>query len=317
MAIVLALSCLSILSSCSKKEEPKELSFPVDIAEVLQMDVPIYLKGIGTLEASSVVYIRPQVSGILTDVLYEEGSFVKKDDLLITIDSRMYEANLEIARAMLSSEEADYRLNYDITRRMANLVGENYVSEVEYEKSLTRLEGSHANIEKTHAEIKKAEIDLSYTQIYSPISGYIGEKHFDKGNYVTPGDHHALVVINKVTPLEVAFSLPSTYLDQLREKQKERPLYLMCERASKGKPIDGVLDFIDNEVNKHTGMIPLKGIIPNKDERGWPGEFVRVHLLLETLENATVVPTEAIVIGQDEDFVWVVNEETMRVELRS
>lgn len=304
-------------SGCKKRAQTIEHSYPVDIAEARTEDVPVYLKGIGTLAPSSIVYVRPQVGGVLTDVLFEEGSYVKEGDLLVTIDSRLFEADLEIAKANLGSEEADYRLNYDITRRMANLVGENYVSEVEYEKSLTRLEGAHSNIEKTHAEIKKAEVNLSFTQIYAPISGYVGEKHVDSGNYVTPNDDHPLFAINKVTPLEVEFSVPSFYLQKIRDKQKESPLYLYCERPSKAERLEGELEFINNQVNKQTGMVLLKGIVPNKDESGWPGEFVRVHLLLETLKDVTVIPTEAVVIGQESDFVYVVDEKSMRVCIRT
>ena len=316
--ILLAVSCLLTTTSCSKKEPYHEHSFPVDIAKVEKADVPVFLKAVGKLEPSQRIYVRPQVQGILTDILYEEGAFVHKGELLMTIDSRLYEANLDIAKANLSSEEADYRLHYDITRRMANLVGEDYVSEVEYEKSLTKLEASHSSIEKTHAEIKKAEVDLSYTEIYSPVNGYVGEKRYSAGNYVSSRDKHPLVIINKITPIEVQFSLPSFYLDQVRDQQKKAPLYLRADRpANLGEPLEGALEFIDNTVNSKTGMILLKGLIQNIDEKGWPGEFVRVSLLLETLQDATVVPTEAIVMGQDHDFVYVVNESTMKVSVRN
>ncbi len=307
----------SALSGCTKKQESKEPSFPVSIAKVEVENVPLYLKGVGRLEPFRTIYVRPQVSGILTDVLYEEGSFVHEGDLLMTIDSRLYEANLEIAKANLSTEEADYRLHYDVTKRMANLVSEDYVSEVEYERSLTRLEAAHAKIEKTHGEIKKAEVDLSYTHIYSPINGYIGEKKVHTGNFVMPTENEPLATINQITPLEVEFSVPSCHIDAVRRNQSEKPLVIHARRPCDGEtPLVGELDFINNTVNPKTGMVVLKGLIPNKDERGWPGEFVRVHLLLETLHDALVIPTEALVLGQDDDFVYVVDQETLHVEMR-
>ncbi len=293
-------------------------SFPIDIAEARTAHVPIFLKGIGTLVASAQILVRPQVSGTIIDVFYEEGHYVQTGELLMILDSRLYEANLKIAKAGLNSDEADYRLNYNITRRMSNLVGEDYVSEIEYEKSLAKLEAAHASIAKTIAEIKKAEVDLSYTRLYSPINGYIGEHYYTAGNFVTLNDKDPLTIINQITPIYVNFYLPSSYLEQIRAAQKQAPLFLKAERPSDTEhPLEGKLTFIDNTINAKTGMILLKGLIANKDERGWPGEFVRVHLLVKTLQDAVVVPTEALVLGQDSDFIYVVDKEKMTVEIRT
>ena len=201
--------------------------------------------------------------------------------------------------------------------KRVRLVQDDYVSEVEYEKSLERLETAHSHIEKTYAEIKKAEVNLGYTNLYSQISGYLGEKRVDAGNYVTARDHHPLVTINKIRPIEVQFSLPSLHLEKIRKKQEEAPLLVKAERpADTTHPLIGKLDFINNTVNPKTGMIKLKGTIANEDRRGWPGEFVRVYLHLETLKDVVVVPTEAVVMGQDSDFVYVVDMKQMRVDMR-
>ncbi|MCP5470199.1 MAG: efflux RND transporter periplasmic adaptor subunit [Chlamydiales bacterium] len=313
----IALTLALISTGCAKKTAGEPPAFPVTVSVAIQEDVPVYLKGVGHLEPSKSIKVFPQVEGIITEVFFEEGAFVEKGTLIITIDSRLYEADLEIAKANLGTQEAAYRLHHDITKRMERLVKEDYVSEVEYEKSLEKLEGTHAQIEKTYAEIIKAEVNLSHTNILALTSGYLGEKFYDAGNFVSPSQHNPLVIINSVTPIEVEFSLPSFHLDEIRKKQEEGELQLKAERpADVENPLIGHLDFIDNTVNPKTGMIKLKGVIPNEDERGWPGEFVRVYLLLETLKDAVIVPTEAVVMGQDEDFVYVVDMEKKCVDMR-
>lgn len=308
---------LLLFTSCTQNKNAEEPTVPVTVSKAILEDVPLYLKGIGVLKPSISVDMRPQIDGVLTEVLFEAGQYVDKHTLLMTLDSRLYEADLEIAKANLGTEEAAYRLYHDITKRMEKLVQEDFVSEVEYEKSLEKLEASHANIEKTYGEIKKAEVNLGYTSIYSPIAGYLGDKNFDAGNYVSSSQKKPLVTIHQVTPLDVEFSLPSYHLEEIRKKQEEAPLFLKAERPSDTThPLVGELEFIDNTVNPKTGMIKLKGTIPNIDERGWPGEFVRVYLLLETIKNAVIVPTASIIMGQDADFIYVLDEKTMRVEMR-
>lgn len=308
---------LIFLTSCEKKEVSHTSKYAVKLGESQEEDVPVFIKGIGQLIASVEIDVKAQVTGILTNVLFNNGQLVEEGDLLMTIDPRIYEANLQAAKAQLAEDQARLRYALDFAETYGMLVGEEYVSRLDYEQGVQNVDIYKAAIENDLAAIKIAEVNLDYTQIKAPTKGYIGLRKFDPGNVIFPEIDETLVTIRKVTPISVSFSLPSEYLQEIRENQKKQSLYLEASLPGDlAHPLVGTLYFIDNTVNEQTGMILLKGNIPNRDERGWPGAFVRVRLRIKTLKDAVLVPKEAIVLGQDGNFVFVVDKETMTVELR-
>lgn len=313
--------CLSVcffLTSC-EQEAPKRTPprYAVEVGKSIVDDVPYNLLGIGQLYASVKVDVKAQVEGYLTNVLFNDGQLVEEGDLLMTIDTRIYEANLQEAKAQLAEDQARLRYALDFAETYGKLVGEEYVSRLEYEQGIQNVDVYKAAIELDLAAIKKAEVDLEYTQIRAPSKGYIGLRKYDPGNVIFPRIDETLVTIQKVTPLSVHFTLPAEHLYEIRKQQAEQPLYVEAILPDDpGHPLQGLLYSIDNAVNASTGMIKLKGNLPNEEERGWPGAFVRVYLRLKMLKNAVLVPQNAVVLTQHGNIVYVLDKQSMTVQMR-
>lgn len=308
---------LLLLTGCKQEAPQEDLKYAVELDVARLEDVPMNLLGIGQLSASVEVELKAQVEGYLTNVLFVDGELVEEGDLLMTIDPRIYEAAVQEAKAQLAEDQARLRYALDFAETYGKLVGNEFVARLDYEQGVQNVDVYKAAIENDLAAIKKAEVDLEYTQLRAPIKGYVGLRKYDPGNVVYPDLDESLVTIRKVTPLSVSFSLPSQHLFEIRERQKEQSLYLeACLPEDPDHPMQGFLYFIDNTVNLQTGMIHLKGNLPNEDERGWPGAFVRVYLRLKTLRDAVVVPKQAIVLGQEGYHVFVADEEEQTVEMR-
>ncbi len=316
VVLSLCVSGFFLLAGCEKQQTPST-KYAVELGTTEVDDVPVFIKGIGQLVASIEVEIKAQVEGYLTSVLFNDGQLVEEGDLLMTIDTRIYEANLAAAQAQLAEDQAKLRYALDFAETYGKLVGQEYVARLEYEQGVQNVDVYKAAIENDLAAIKKAEVDLSYTQLRAPAKGYVGLRKYDPGNVIYPIISETLVVLRKITPLSVSFSLASEYLNDIRERQKIQPLYLEASLPGASEvPMEGLLYFIDNTVDEQTGMIHLKGNIPNEDERGWPGAFVRVSLRLKTLKDAVIVPETAVVLGEDGNFVFVVDKEKMTVSMR-
>lgn len=300
---------------CQKQKVPERL-FPVEVAPVTCRNLPIILTGVGHLLASEEVEIHPQVDGVITRVHFEDGQYVEKGKLLIEIDDRKYAACVEEGEAKVLEEQARYRYALAVTSRMAELVSKDYVSVVEYESKVKETEEGKQRLEEAKAALKRCQVNLEHTKITSPINGYLNQRRYDPGNYVTAHDD-SLVTIRNVSPMVVDFSLPALHLDTIREKQKNTPLSLSVQRCVEGScPLEGFLTFIQNRVHPETGMLQLRGQLPNYDEKGWPGEFVRVSLKLDEKINSCVVPHNALVLGQDAHFLFVLSPDQQRVERR-
>ena len=279
---------------------------PVTLGEVRTQDVPFVIKAIGQIEASVEVNIQPQVHGYLTAALFEDGSLVEEGDLLFIIEQPPYQAALDRARAQLVEAKARYKYALQFSDTYGSLVGEEYVSRLKYEQGIQNVGVAKGAIEAAEAAIKTAEINFAHTEIRSPTKGYISNRYYDIGNLVSEGMSKPLTTIRKVVPIDVHFSIPSKYTEQVRKQQQKNPLFFQCVRPGQEQhPLSGSVYFINNVINENTGMLTLKGSVPNEDERGWPGQFVRVYLQIDTFENATVVPQASVIPGQDMEYVYV------------
>lgn len=308
---VLLISALLLSTvGCGKKEKPyKVQKVPVELSTVTTADIPFIVKGIGQLAASVEVDVRAQSTGILKQILFEDGQLVEEGDLLFVIEQDMYQAQLESAKAQLIEAEAQYRYAVDFAETYGALVGEEFVSRLQYEQGVSNVGLYNGQIKAALAAIKQAEINLGYTEIRAPTKGYIAKHQFDEGNFIEAGGGQILTTIRKVVPIDVMFSIPSSYVEELRIQQREQPLVFECVRSGlNADPLFGTVYYIDNIVNENTGMIMIKGTIPNIDERGWPGEFVRVYLKLKTLKNITVIPQGAVIPGQNVNHVFIAKE---------
>lgn len=307
---VLAGWILFFLCSCSRKQPPLEKHFPVKSETVIQQNVPYHVRAVGQLKASLEVAIKSQVNGVLTSILFQDGKKVNENDLLMTIDARPFESDLKAAQAALAEDEAKLRFAKDFAKTYEGLVGQEYVARLDYQQGVQNVDVFEASIEADKALLEKAKVRLGYTEIRAPISGYIGMRTIDPGNYVDATQGFALTTIRKISPITLSFSIPSDYVQLVRQKQQEEVLFVEAFLPEDEEtPLVGMVNFINNTVNPQTGMLHMQASIPNVDERGWPGQFVRVRLLVDTFQNALLVPTNAIALSQEGHFVYVIKED--------
>jgi multidrug efflux system membrane fusion protein len=317
---------------------------PVMVARVASKDVPLQVQAIGTVEAFTTVSVKSQVSAELIEVHFTEGQEVEQGALLFTLDSRPFEVDLRRAEANLARDtaqkkQAEANLARDIAQaKNASIQEQRY--RALFEKGVTAKEtydAAHASsdaleaavnadkaaidnaseaIRADLASIDTAKITLGYCTIRSPIAGRTGSVLLQRGNLVKANDTAAMVVIYRIQPVRVTFSVPEQYLSEVRRFMASgRVKVVAVIPGEDGSPIQGELTFIDNAVNSATGTVTLKGTFANSGKRLWPGQFVNVALTLSTQAGAIVVPTEAVQTGQQGVYVFVVRPD-LSAELR-
>jgi multidrug efflux system membrane fusion protein len=316
---------------------------PVTVATVSQKDVPVEVQVIGNVEAYSTISVKAQVGGQLTKVSFQEGDYVKKGDLLFTIDQRPLAAALNLAIANLARDEASLgqaqaNLARDVAQnkyaeanatRYAELFQGGVVSKDQSEQlrasadasgqalaaDKAAIESAKAAIGASKATVDNAQVQLGYTSIRSPIDGRTGNLSVKQGNVVMANSQE-LMTINQVEPIYVTFAVPEAQLSAIKRYMAQQKLPVRAgPQDNPGDEETGVLTFIDNAVDMTTGTIKLKGTFGNSDRKLWPGQFVRVTLRLTTQQNAVVVPNQAVQAGQNGSFVYVVKPDRT-VEMR-
>jgi multidrug efflux system membrane fusion protein len=291
-------------------------SVPVVAEPATRKAVPLRLRAIGNVEAIDTVAVRPQVGGQLVGVHFREGTDVKAGEALFTIDPRPYEAALHQAEAALARDEANARNARLEAQRSESLFGQGVLSREQYDALHNAAEAQDASVRADRAVVESARLDLGYCVIRSPIDGRAGSLLVQRGNVVKAVDGGPLVVINRVDPVFVSFSLPERQLGEVAAARARGRLAVEAVVASdERRLVSGELTFLDNAVDRTTGTIRLKGTFPNREERLWPGQFVEVRLATGTLNGAVVVPAAAIQAGQSGVFVFVVRKD-MTVESR-
>lgn len=287
--------------------------FAVAVASVGQHDVPIYLDGLGTVQASATVTIKPQVDGVLTEVRFREGQDVHTGDVLARIDPRTYQAAVDQAVAKKAQDQANLaNARVDLTR-YTKLAATAYTSAQQADTQKAMVAQLEAQIAQDQAQIDTARAQLSYTTITSPIDGRTGIRLVDQGNLVHAADTTGIVVITTLRPIAVVFTLPQQQLAAVVAAQAQGAVPVQAlPQGSAGNetPIDrGTLAVLDNQVDPTTGTIKLKAVFPNDRLRLWPGAFVTVRLLAETRHDAVVVPPAAVQRGPAGQYVYVVNDD--------
>ena len=284
---------------------------PVVEAAAVLRDVPIYLTGIGTVQAFNTVTIRTRVDGQVDRIAFGEGQDVKAGDLLAQIDPRPFKAQLEQAQAQKASHEAqlaDARIDL---ARFANLAkrGAGTQQSVDTQKALVgQLE---ANVQADQAAIDSAQVQLGYTTIVAPISGRTGIRLVDQGNIVHAADQTGLVVLTQIEPISLVFSLPEDSLpDVTRSMAAGPPKVLAFSRDDQTTLAEGALALIDNQIDQTTGTIRLKATFPNADHALWPGQFVNVRLYLAIRHDGVTVPASAVQRGPQGTFAYVIKSDS-------
>lgn len=306
-----------ILSACDKpKPKPPEERVPVTVAVAQMRDVPLQIRVIGSVQAISTVAVRAQVGGQLTQVHFREGQDVRRGQPLFTIDSRPYRSALAAAEANLARDQAQLRNAESEASRYAGLVKKDYVTREEYEKITTGAEAARAVVAADRAAIENARLQLSYSDIRSPIDGRTGSLQLQAGNLVRANDTNPLVTILQIAPVYVDFAVPESQLGDLRSRGLGNVPVTASPQGS-GKVVDGGhLTFVDNAVDTATGTIHVKATFPNQDRSLWPGQFVNVAMTLSSRANAVLIPSQAVQSGQKGQYVYVVMEGGS-VEMRS
>jgi multidrug efflux system membrane fusion protein len=283
---------------------------PILVATAKSADVPVYLDGVGTVRALNTVNVRPQVDGKLINISFREGQDVQKGYVLAKIDPVIYQAAYDQAVAKKAQDEAQLANARLDLERYTRLAATNAVNKQQLDTQKAMVKQLEAQVQMDQAAIDNARATLSYTDIIAPISGRTGIRQVDEGNIVKAGETTAIVILTQLRPISVFFNLPQQNLPELNKGQAEAALPVDALGGDGKTALDsGKVVVIDNQVDQTTGTVKVKGEFPNANLQLWPGQFVNVRLLIDTLRNVIVVPTAAIQRGPVGTFVYVVKED--------
>lgn len=303
---------LLLTAGCATKEAvqaAKPAAAPVRIANVTSRTMPVELQAIGNVEAISTVSIKAQISGQLVGVHFKEGDFVKKGQLLFTIERPPFEAALRQAEGTLAKDEAQSLNSKLDAERYQGLGKQGVVSKQQVDAAAAAANAMAATVAADKAAVETAKINLEYTSIYSPINGRTGSVGVKEGNLVKANDVPILVTINQIEPIYVSFSIPEQQLAELKQYSNSKSLKVDAAPQGGTQRFQGRLTFIDNSVDLTTGTIKLKATFDNAAHALWPGQFADVNLTLKSQPNAIVVPTAALQTSQNGTYVYVVDQD--------
>jgi membrane fusion protein, multidrug efflux system len=317
----LLLIALFLLSGCSdnaggkgKEGGRSKKIVPVAVGRSEKKTVSVEIHAVGTVEPNATVGIRSQITGTLKGVHFKEGADVKKGDLLFTIDPRPFAALLNQSQGSLARDRAELNNAHRELERYTQAVRKGYVSTEQADQAETKTSTLAATVKADEAAVENARLQLEYCSIASPIDGRAGELLADQGNLIKANADTAMVTINQIIPIKVSFAVPGKNLPEIKKYQAVGSLKVLIP-VSEGEPQTGTFSFLDNTVDPTTGTIRLKAEFANKDRALWPGEYVNVRLILTARQDAVVVPSAAIQIGQKGAHIYVVKPD-MTVEDR-
>ena len=282
-------------------------AIPVTAGTVKVEDVPVFLNGIGTVQAYNSVAIKSRVDGQIVRVDFKEGQDVKEGDPLFQIDPRSYQAAVDQAQAAKQKDEANLAGAQADLERYEKLLTPGWQTRQSYDQQKAQVAQLQAAIKGDEAQINTAKINLGYTDIRSPIDGRLGARLVDKGNIVHANDNTPLVMITEFKPIFVSFTLPQETLDDVHENNKQAPLVVRAFSGDGKKQLaEGKLTLIDNMIDQATGTIHLKARFDNENERLWPGEFVSLRVILSMRRGVATVPQQTVQQGPNGHYAYVI-----------
>lgn len=319
-AVVLAIIAVALYFIFRKRPQP-EVHPTVVVETVTTDDMEIYGEYVGRIRAQQFVEIRARVEGYLEEMLFEEGTYIKKDQVLFVIYPKLYKARVDGARAQLQKDKAlELKAKRDLDR-IRPLFEQNAASQLDLDNAIASYESAVSAVIMSEADLAQAELALGYTTVRSPISGYISERNVDIGTLVGPGGKSLLATIVKSDTVRVDFSM--TALDYLRSKERNVNLghqdptrgwnpYITVTLADDSVyPYEGLVDFADPQVDPQTGTFSVRAEMPNPDHVLLPGQFTKVKLLLDVREGAVVVPSKAVIIEKGGAFIYVIRPDNV------
>src|SRR5215813_9553891 len=318
LAILLVLAAVGAwFVGCSSSSDPKPgkaqaagppRAVSVAVAPVQKQDVPIYLSGLGTVTAFNTANIKSRVDGQIMKVNVREGQDVHQGELLIEIDSRPFEVQVEQLQAQLFRDQAqlrDAKLNLD---RYTALIPSGSIAQQQVDTQKALVDQLDGTVRNDQAQIDAAKLNIVYCHITAPFNGRVGLRQVDPGNIVHASDTNSMLILTQLKPIAVIFTLPEDVLPRVAKQMSKGTLEVDAfSRDDQTKLATGKLLTIDNQIDPTTGTAKLKAVFDNRDNRLWPNQFVNADLLVETRKNSTVVPTAAIQHGPQGTFVYAVN----------
>jgi multidrug efflux system membrane fusion protein len=291
---------------------------PIVAGVVAQHDVPIYLTGVGTVIAYNTVVVRSQIQGQLISINFTEGQSVHAGDLLAQIDPRPYQAQIDQLVGNRDRDQAQLINAEANLNRYTTLGAKGYATPQLIDTQKAQVAQLKNAIKSDEALIEAAKVQMTYTQLTSPIDGVVGIRQIDLGNIIHPTDPNGLVVVTQIEPISLIFTLPETDLPRIQQQQEKTkaPLGVLAYSQDNTIKLDeGVLGLVNNQILQTTGSIQLKANFPNKAHRLWPGQLVNARLLVDTRHNGLTVPASVVQQGPNGAYAYVVNPDSS-VEVR-
>ncbi len=282
---------------------------PVAVAQAKSGAMPIVVNGLGTVTPVTTVTVQSQISGQIVQIAFKEGQSVKKGDLLMLIDPRPYQVALEQAEGALARDKALLANARTDLERYTTLFSQDSIAEQQLATQKALVAQDEGTVKTDQAAIDAAKLNLVYCHITSPVDGRAGLQQVTLGNYVTPAEANGLVVVTQLKPITVVFALPEDEIPPIQEQlQAGRTLTVTAfDRAHVRQLAVGALQSLDSQIDTTTGTLKLKAVFANTDEQLFPNQFVNVDLLVNTLQDAVLIPQQAVQRGAPGTFVYVVN----------
>lgn len=306
----------SAAASCKQESAaPPPQPKPVTVAKAEKRDVPFYLDEIGNCTAYETVVIQPQVSGPVTEIHFTDGQEVKQGDLLFVIDRRPYKAALDKAKAMLAQDQAkleNARAQYNRTEELSKT---KVVSSADLDTARANMDAASGTVQADQAAVDQAQINFDYCSIYAPVNGRASKRMVDAWNVVNANTTQ-LLLIQRQDPIYAEFTIPEQALPQVRKFIAAGTLTVEASFPDDpSKKRAGKFDFLDSGVQQASGTVRLRAVLENSDRMFWPGQFVNIRILLDEIKGAVLVPGEALQVGANGPFVFVVSKDNV-VEMR-
>ncbi|MER2474693.1 MdtA/MuxA family multidrug efflux RND transporter periplasmic adaptor subunit [Photorhabdus laumondii] len=284
---------------------------PVQVATAKEQAVPRFLAGLGTIQAANTATVTSRVEGQLIALHFQEGQQIKQGDLLAEIDPRPFQVQLAQAKGQLAKDEAILANARQDLNRYQKLANTHLISQQEMDNQRALVRQHEASLKVDQAAIDSAKLQLTYSRITAPISGKVGLKQIDVGNFISSGNSSPIVVITQTDPVDVLFSLPENDINAVLQAQKTNHNVVVSawDRNNQQQLAEGKLLSIDNQIDATTGTIKLKARFSNQESILFPNQFVNVRIKVDTLENAVVIPNAALQMGNEGNFVWMLGKE--------
>jgi len=306
-ALAVSVAALTALSGCDRQKAAEAPPVVVVAGKVQAKDTPMYLDGLGTVQAFNTVTIHTQVNGVLQKVAFREGQDVKAGDLLAVVDPRPYQAALDQAKARKAEDEAQLSNATSVFERNASLLQKGLVDQQTVDTEKAARDQFAATVQADDAAIEQSAVELGYCNITSPITGRTGIRLVDQGNFIQMSDVGGIVVVTQLKPISIVFTLPQQNWPQVQRLLATGAKLRVFAMGDGTAPLDrGTLAVVDNEIDPATGTIRLKATFPNENLSLWPGQFVNVRLLVETRKAGLVVPSSVIQRGPQGSYVFLI-----------